>query len=93
MTTVTIKSGLYRHSITAEGHADSDVCNGVSALMFMIAGCALNKAYIKDVVIESGYMRLIFNSFRMKADIQALTIGLLQIEKAHPDQLQVIEKK
>ena len=94
MTTVTIKSGLWHHRIVAEGHSDPEVCNGISALMFMIAGCALNKAYcIKDAEIKSGYMCLDFKSFKMKADIQALTIGLLQIEKAHPEQIKVIEKK
>jgi len=95
MTTVTIDAKGRRIHIRAIGHAgDPEVCHGISALMFMAAGCMNNRSCTQYAqVLEDGMAVLDFETWSpaLKEDIRAMTIGLLQIEQSHPDNIRVVQ--
>ena len=95
MTEVVIDVQRNHYVITARDHADDPtVCAGVSALIYMISGCALNhNAKIKIMKLEDGDAELDFVSHesRMLEDTKALAIGLLQIELGYPKNLRVVQ--
>lgn len=93
MTEVSIDVKRNHYRIKAIGHAGkAEVCHGISALMYMIAGCMLNRSkHIHVQMMDEGMVFLDFDtwSWRMKEDVRALTIGLLQIQEAHPEHIKV----
>lgn len=94
---VSVKDDEY--SIEADGHAlfnpgNDIVCSAVSALFYAFAGFLHNSSVVRraDVHLNSGDAKI-----KARGDIQQafdmFMIGLLQIEKAYPSNLLIIECK
>ena len=94
---VSVKDDEY--SIEADGHAlfnpgNDIVCSAVSALFYAFAGFLHNSSVVRcaDVHFNSGDAKI-----KARGDIQqafdVFMIGLLQIEKAYPSNLLIIECK
>lgn len=86
------------YTVQASGHADGSeqVCAAVSGLLYALAGYAENDREIRVLgrKIESGDFSITFMGInRAKAVYDMAVIGLLQIEKSHPDVLRVERKE
>lgn len=90
---VSVKDDDY--SVEAEGHAlfnpgNDIVCSAVSALFYAFAGFLHNSSVVKraDIHLNSGDAKI-----KARGDIQQafdmFMIGLLQIEKAYPNNIKM----
>lgn len=90
---ITVSDDTY--DISAEGHAlfnpgNDIVCSAVSALFYAFAGYLHNDSKVRraDIHLDSGDAKI-----KAKGDIKqafdVFIIGLLQIEKAYPDNLKI----
>lgn len=95
MIKVNIATDNDEYRIEAEGHAlfnpgNDIVCSAVSALFYAFAGFLHNDSKVRraDIHLNSGDAKI-----KAKGDIQqafdVFMIGLLQIEKAYPDNLKI----
>ena len=94
MTEIVIDVTRNHYHVVAEGHADDPiVCAGISALTQMLAGCLMNhdEVQVKTFDLDDGRVELEWTSpgWKPLEDTKAMTIGLLQIELAHPKQLKI----
>lgn len=94
MTDITINVDRNHYHVLADGHSgESTVCAGISALTQMLGGCILNYDDIKNYVfdISDGHTEYEFTSpnWKVLEDVKAMTIGLLQIERSHPQNIRI----
>ena len=83
--------------LTLDGHATGspDVCAAVSGLVYALAGYLSNaelegRAEVYALELESGKVRIhCHGDDRVTAACEMAIIGLRQLEKAHPDLLQM----
>lgn len=100
MTQVYIESKGERHILSAKGHAtgSSEVCAGVSGILYALAG------WLKNAIAEPERHRVEAHRWRIwEADVlldisgdetveaafDMATVGLLQIESQYPDYISV----
>lgn len=84
------------YTVQARGHADGspEVCAAVSGLLYALAGYAENDREIRILgrKLESGDFSIVFmGRNRAKAVYNMTLIGLLQIEKSHPEYISVYQ--
>lgn len=82
------------YTVQARGHADGspEVCAAVSGLLYALAGYAENDRKIRMLgrKLESGDFSITFlGRNQAKAVYNMTLIGLLQIEKSHPEYIKV----
>lgn len=78
--------------IILNGHADdSRVCAGISALVYAFKGYLDNFAVECDYRIESGEVFCHIKDEKGTEVFNLLTIGLMQIEKAHPENVKIFK--
>lgn len=92
--TVTAKDNHYR--LEAEYHADdSRICAGISAILYALEGALINNADVKVHYskLEPGHAVIEYLSAADTAeeDMRMALIGLLQIEKSHPDSIKIVQ--
>ena len=96
MTKIEINKRGRHYSIEAINHAEtSSVCAAVSALLCTL-DCALrNNRQAKLITIQrgSGYYVIASecNGKTAREDWRVITMGLLQIEQTHPDEIKVTQ--
>lgn len=80
--------------MSVEGHADtSNVCAGISAICYALSGfCENNRSHLEFLshTENSGnYLITVKGDEVINAAFEMAVIGLMQIEKSHPDELKV----
>lgn len=90
MTSVLLRYGRDTYTVASKGHAgSSQICTAVSALVQALAGWALN-AEDGTAELEKGDACVVFpKSDGAAAVMDLMTIGLLQIQQAAPDDVKV----
>lgn len=100
MTAVAYKMDGGKCSIAANGHAEgsSEVCAGISAIMYALGGWLVNaaqdgKAKVHCIKLDSGCAEL---SATGGEDVESVfsmaIIGLMQIAQAYPQHVKILEK-
>lgn len=94
MTYVYCEKDGNRYTVTAKGHATGspEVCAGVSGILYALAGYLENGDGIGTLHgrIEPGDFSVTFDGDgRADAVYNMALIGLLQIEKSHPEYIKV----
>ena len=93
MTQVYAERSGNRCILSAKGHATGspEVCAGVSAILYALAGYLINHDIkISEQRMEDADVHLEFTGGEgAVAAYEMAVIGLLQIEKAHPEFIQV----
>lgn len=102
MTKVEITIAEPRYAIILDGHAtgSAEVCAGISALMFSLAGFLDNNAdelFLSSVKMDNpGWGYIMFEledpSPKIKGAFELIQIGLLQIQETYPEYCEVIIK-
>ena len=90
MTNVTIRYGPHSYCLTSIGHAGTTAsCAGVSALVQALAGWVHN-GHSGGISLDKGDAIIAFPEQEgADAVMDLITIGLLQIQKAAPDDVSV----
>lgn len=83
-----------RYKVRARGHAEGspEVCAAVSGLLYALAGYLENQKGITTIGrrLDSGDVSLTFDGgIRAEAVYNMTLIGLMQIEKSHPEYIKV----
>jgi uncharacterized protein YsxB (DUF464 family) len=96
MTEITATKNNKHYKILVENHANSqEVCAAVSGLMYCLEGTLWNQdqAYCHYSKLEPGYAMIecIAGNEFVEEDFRCITIGLLQIREAHPDEVVMIQ--
>lgn len=99
MTEFTVKQMGNRFEITCKNHAISDVCRGVSALIFALVNkLRFDDEYGKikrvDIKLSSGDAEISLeykNSFIPEgvAVLETVVLGMRAIKEAHPEELEI----
>ena len=99
MTRFTVKRKGKSYEISCENHAKSDVCRGVSALIYALVNKLKfdgeeGKTKELAVNIESGKAILNFEYkeeflFEAKAVVETITLGMKAIAEGYPEELKV----
>lgn len=95
MTQVYCEKYGIRYKVRAKGHAEGspEVCAAVSGLLYALAGYLENGDGMMNIItrrMESGNVSLDFEGgIRAEAVYNMALIGLLQIEKSHPEYIKV----
>lgn len=92
MTEVYITKDKTRYKLKAYNHAGTnEVCAGVSAIIYALEGALFNNDYAADHVstLEPGHAEIeaICSDHTAAEDFRMAAIGLMQIQKAHPDEI------
>lgn len=89
MTKVVCRYGEYGYSVTASGHAGTSTsCTAVSAILGALAGWCSNSG--GTCLLDKGKaVILIPAGERAEAVMDMTTIGLLQVQKAAPGDLEI----
>lgn len=98
MTFVYCEKNGNQYTITAKGHATGrpEVCAAVSGLLYALAGYLENGEGIGRLHgrIEPGDFSVTFDGDGLAMAVYNMTlIGLLQIEKSHPEYIQVEQEE
>ena len=83
-----------RYTVTAQGHATGspEVCAAVSGILYALAGYVENNINFARWRMESGDVDIAFlGDGRAEAVYNMAVIGLLQIEKSHPEYISVYQ--
>lgn len=96
MTRVYCEKGGRRYTVTALGHADGspEVCAAISGILYALLGYVKNAQDESMIVysdrISSGDVAIDFRGGENAEAVYDMTlIGLLQIEKSHPEYIKV----
>lgn len=93
MCEVLIVDGEYM-MVMAKGHAtgSSACCNGISTLLYSLAGFLQNdaRAKVDELTLEEADARIVFTGDKWaKGAFEMTKIGFLQLEQAYPECLKV----
>ena len=99
MTKFTVKQKVNRYVITCKNHAISDVCRGVSALIYALVNKLKfdgeeGKTKELDIKLESGNVQIKVeykkdNLFEGKAVLETILLGMKAISEGYPEELEV----
>lgn len=97
MTTIYAAEAGGQYLVAAKGHAtgSEQVCAGVSAIMYALAGTIKNNHCCKelDCKIQDGFLLCKFSGGREAAAYYELTvIGLKQIANSYPEYIEIVPK-
>lgn len=96
MTRVYCEKDGNRYTVTAQGHAEGspEVCAAVSGLLYALAGYLQNEKGIGELhgrVLPGDFSMVFDGDNRAEAVYNMTLIGLLQIEKSHPEYISVYQ--
>ena len=94
MTEITATRNGQHYCLEAHNHAaTTEVCAGVSALLYALEGSLFNCdgviCHYSRMVSGEAKIEYIATDPEAKACMHVVLIGLMQIEKAHPDEIKI----
>lgn len=96
MTNILAIKSENKYKLECNNHADSkEVCAGISALCYMLAGMLLNNPSADELIYDltSGHAKITCwsDDVRVDEDFRCCVLGLLQIKESHPEEITITQ--